>query len=83
MIPGPQKHKTITDSLFLFVSFDNRGFNKAAGGENKTPHMGPDLTLEKLEQQSASLFWHLSLIDLNVYMFLYMKQRHLLILPCE
>ena len=31
----------------MFVSYDNRGFNKAAGGENKTPHMGPDVTLEQ------------------------------------
>lgn len=44
---GPQNHKTITEYLFLFVSYDNRGFNKAAGGENKTPHMGPDVTLEQ------------------------------------
>lgn len=30
----------------MFVSFDSRGFNKAAGGENKTGHRGPHLTLE-------------------------------------
>lgn len=36
---GPPNHKTITHHhyLFLFVSYDSRHFNKAAGGENKTP----------------------------------------------
>lgn len=44
MIPGPQNHKTITDYLFLFVSYDNMILIKQQKGKTKllawdqTPH---------------------------------------------
>lgn len=40
---GPQHHKTITDYLFLLVSYDKLSIKHQGG--NKTAHRGPYLAI--------------------------------------
>jgi len=56
LILRPHSHKTITDYLRSFVSYDNRGFNKAAGRDNKIARRGPNRSLKKMGWESVCLY---------------------------